>query len=121
MARHNREGRGEDQNGNEYSIEYPPDWLHQVKVSRELPSGRQSTKTLFRNPDSPQQPPGPRIRARIRAPALGLDVQVAFNDEAGVVRRFLVEAIIPAGPEKGETIGFVLSRRRPRQGFSSSG
>jgi hypothetical protein len=118
MARHNREGKGEDQNGNEYTIEYQPDWLHQVKVTRELPSGRQSTKTLFRNPDQPVQPPGPRIRTRIRAPSLGLDVQVSVDDERNVVKRLVVETVIPSGPEQGEPVGFVLSRLRlrPRPG-----
>ena len=49
MARHNRDGRGSDQRGFDYEIGYQPDWLQQVKVTRNLESGRQSTKTLFRN------------------------------------------------------------------------
>lgn len=113
MARHNRQGRGSDQNGHEYLVEYQPDWLHQVKVTRELPSGRQSTKTLYRNPDPPVQEPGPRVRTRITAPSLGLDVQLMLNDENGVVRRLTVEAVVASGPEKGENVGFVLSRKRP--------
>ena len=52
MARHNREGQGTDQHGHSYSVNYQPDWLRQVKVTRTLESGRQSTKTLFRNPAS---------------------------------------------------------------------
>jgi hypothetical protein len=114
MARHNRQGRGADQNGHEYVIEYQPDWLHQVKVTRELPSGRQSTKTLYRNPDAPTQEPGPRVRTRITAPSLGLDVQLMLNDAKGVVRRLTVEAVVTSGPEKGENVGFVLSRKRQR-------
>ena len=54
MARHNREGKGEDQLGREYLVSYQPDWFYQVKVTRDLDSGRQSTKTLYRNAEQPQ-------------------------------------------------------------------
>jgi hypothetical protein len=114
MARHNRQGRGEDQNGNEYLIDYQPDWLHQVKVTRELPSGRQSTKTLFRNPDPAVRDPGRHVRTRISAPTLGLDIHVTLNDETSAVRRLTVEAVVSTGPEKGENVAFVLSRKRAR-------
>lgn len=116
MARHNREGRGEDQHGHEYVIEYQPDWLHQVKVTRDLSSGRQSTKTLFRNPEPAEQEPGSRVRTRIIAPALGIDVQVTLNDDENLVRRVSVEVAIPTGPEQGEIVGFLLSRKRQRPG-----
>jgi hypothetical protein len=105
MARHNREARGEDQHGHEYVIEYQPDWLHQVKVTRDLDSGRQSTKTLFRNLEPADQEPGSRVRTRITAPALGIDVQVTLNDEDSVVRRVSVEVTIPTGAEQGEIVG----------------
>ena len=36
MGRHNREGRGADQQGYEYQLNYQPDWLRLVKVTREL-------------------------------------------------------------------------------------
>jgi hypothetical protein len=120
MARHNREARGEDQHGNEYQIEYQPDWLHHVKVTRDLSSGRQSTKTLFRNPESPIQEPGPKVRTRIVAPNLGLDVHVTVNDDDGCVRRVTVEAVIPSGPEQGETVAFILTRKRQRPSSVSS-
>jgi hypothetical protein len=114
MARHNREGRGEDQHGHEYRIEYQPDWLHHVKVTRDLSSGRQSTKTLFRNPETPAQEPGSKVRTRIVAPDLGLDVHVTIDDETGCVRRVAVEATIPSGPEQGESVAFILTRKRQR-------
>ena len=53
MARHNRDGQGADQRGQEYEISYQPDWLRLVKVTRTLETGRQSTKTLFKNPRGP--------------------------------------------------------------------
>jgi hypothetical protein len=62
MARHNREASGSDQRGFEYTISYQPDWLRQVKVTRLLETGRQSTKTLFVNPDGTRagaRPAGP--------------------------------------------------------------
>lgn len=114
MARHNREASGEDQHGNEYRIEYQPDWLHHVKVTRDLPSGRQSTKTLFRNPEPAVQDPGPKVRTRIVSAEMGLDLHVTVNDEEGSVRRVSVEAVIPSGPEQGETVGFILTRKRQR-------
>ncbi len=66
MARHNREGEGEDQHGRRYIIGYQPDWFHQVKVARGLDSGRQSTKILLRNSDTPLADPGP-LAARLAA------------------------------------------------------
>jgi hypothetical protein len=65
VARHNREGVGADQRGYEYGVSYQPDWLKLVKVTRQLESGRQSTKTLFRNPaNEPEAEPGADRPAR---------------------------------------------------------
>lgn len=110
MARHNREGAGEDQHGRQWLIGYQPDWLHQVKVARELENGRQSTRILLRNPEPPAADPGPRVRTRICAPELGIDVEITLRDERGVVRRITVEAVVPEGEERGETVSFVVSR-----------
>lgn len=110
MARHNREGRGEDQHGREYLVAYQPDWLHQVKVTRSLENGRQSTKTLVRNPEPPSQEPGPRVRTHIRAPELGLDFEVVLQDAGRVVRRLIVETVVPDGDEAGQVVAFSLSR-----------
>jgi hypothetical protein len=110
MARHNREGQGEDQHGRRYLIGYQPDWLHQVKVTRGLENGRQSTKTLLRNPEPPAADPGPRVRTRIAAPELGIDLEVTLRDADGVVRRITVETVVPDGEERGETVTFVVSR-----------
>lgn len=110
MARHNREGEGEDQHGRRYRIGYQPDWLHQVKVTRGLDSGRQSTRILLRNPETPAAPPGARVRTHIAAPELGIDLEVTLRDERGVVRRITVETVVPEGEEEGETVSFVLSR-----------
>jgi hypothetical protein len=116
MARHNREGRGADQKGREYVISYQPDWFHQVKVTRDLESGRQSTKTLFRNSESPQAEPGSRVRTRVSSAELGVDFEVALDDPRGIVRRITVETVAPEGEEQGEPVSFVISRRRNRRG-----
>lgn len=88
MARHNREGSGADQRGFEYVVSYQPDWLRVVKVTRALESGRQSTKTLYRNPhDRRESEPGDRVRTRIACEDQDLDVQIAVDDPAGVVHR----------------------------------
>jgi hypothetical protein len=110
MARHNREGQGEDQHGRRYLIGYQPDWFYQVKVARGLDTGRQSTKILLRNPEPPASDPGPRVRTHIVAMDLGIDIEVTLHDERGVVRRITLETVVPEGEEKGETVSFVVSR-----------
>jgi hypothetical protein len=120
MARHNREGKGEDQLGRAYVVSYQPDWFYQVKVTRELPSGRQSTKTLFRNPESPQGDSGPRVRTRIESPELGVSFEVTLEDPRGIVRRITVEAVVPEGADEGEHLGFTVSRVRPRRSSPQS-
>ena len=109
MARHNREGEGEDQHGRRYRIGYQPDWLRQIKVTRDLDNGRQSTKTLVRNPEPPAQLPGPKIHTQVDAPELGLSFGLTLHDERRVVRRIIVETVIPDGEERGEIVAFVVS------------
>ncbi|HEX8358752.1 MAG TPA: hypothetical protein VF613_01435 [Longimicrobium sp.] len=109
MARHNREGEGEDQHGHRYRIGYQPDWFRQIKVTRDLENGRQSTKTLLRNPQPPLGEPGPRVLTEVEAPELGLSFSLTLQDERRVVRRIIVETVIPEGEERGQTISFVLS------------
>ena len=115
MARHNREGRGVDQLGRRYVVSYQPDWFYQVKVTRDLESGRQSTKTLFRNSDPAEAEPGPKVRTRIQSEEMGLDVEVVVDDPDGSVRRVTLEAVAQTGPDRGQPIGFVISRRRARR------
>jgi len=115
MARHNREGSGEDQFGRRYFVSYQPDWFHQIKVTRDLESGRQSTKTLFRNPDPPEAEPGPRVRTRVEAPDLGLSFEVFVDDPRTVVRRITIETVISAGEEAGQPVSFTVSRFRSRK------
>jgi len=110
MARHNREGRGEDQRGRTYNVAYQPDWFRQAKVTRGLDSGRQSTKTLLRNPEPPAAEPGRRVRTHISAPELGLDFEVIIDDARHVVRRIIVETVVPDGDDAGEVVAFSLSR-----------
>jgi hypothetical protein len=100
MARHNREGQGADQRGFDYTISYQPDWLELVKVTRHLESGRQSTKTLFRNPGRREQRPGRRVRTVVSSPEQGLEFEVVVNDPGRVVKRVIVETC-PA-PHPGE-------------------
>jgi hypothetical protein len=96
MARHNREASGLDQRGFEYVISYQPDWLQHVKVTRTLETGRQSTKTLFANPDRPLGAPGQQVRTAIRCMEQGVEFEVAVTDPGRVVRRVIVE-LEPAG------------------------
>lgn len=115
MARHNREGRGKDQRGAEYIVGYQPDWLQQVKVTRTLEGGRQSTKTLFRNPGHRERDPGPKVRTRIVSPGQGLDFEIMVDDPRGVIRRVIVETALPGETKTGEeeVILFAIEDRLP--------
>ena len=115
MARHNREGKGEDQLGRAYGVSFQPDWLYQVKVTRDLDSGRQSTKTLYRNPEPQIGDPGSKIRTRIHSEELGLDFELTLDDAHGVVRRVIVETVAPSGPDQGVPVAFNITRRRARR------
>jgi hypothetical protein len=111
VARHNREGSGADQRGFEYGVSYQPDWLKQVKVTRQLETGRQSTKTLFRNPNGPEAEPGERIRTRIVSADQALDFEVALIDPRAAVRRVRIAYEVP-GDERPHRRGRVHAGKR---------
>jgi hypothetical protein len=115
VARHNREGHGADQRGFEYGVSYQPDWLRQVKVTRLLETGRQSTKTLFRNPaDGPERVPGERVRTRIVSMDQGLDFEVALSDPHASVRRIRISYTLPASDgARVEEVEFTLESGSP--------
>jgi hypothetical protein len=114
MARHNRDARGSDQRGFDYEISFQPDWLRQIKVTRTLESGRQSTKTLFRNPTGREQSPGPKVRTRIVSPEQHLDVEVDVDDPRGVVKRIII-VTAPAGSDAPEDeLEFTIENRLGR-------
>jgi len=108
VARHNREGSGADQRGFEYGVSYQPDWLKRVKVTRQLESGRQSTKTLFRNPMEPEAEPGERIRTRIVSSDQALDFEVALTDPRSAVRRVRIAYQVPGENGRTEEVEFTF-------------
>lgn len=115
MARHNREGEGSDQRGFVYRISYQPDWLRHVKVSRALPTGRQSTVTLFRNPCTARRGrPGSRVRTRITCPEQGVDVEVIVCSGDRQVQRVAVACRVPGFEgNEAEEIVFTLENGLP--------
>lgn len=113
MARHNRVARGTDQRGDSYEVSYQPDWLKLIKVTRLLESGRQSTKTLIRNPGKPEQAPGSRVRTRVSCKDQRVDFEVEVDDPHGVVRRITVETVAPGGGD--EALIFSIDGRAPRR------
>jgi hypothetical protein len=115
MARHNREGQGADQRGYRYGISYQPDWLRHVKVTRDLETGRQSTKTLFRNPaDRQEAEPGDHVRTRITSRDQEVDFEVTVADPYRCVRRIRVAYEVKSGDgRKEEEIEFTLEDDLP--------
>ncbi len=115
MARHNRDGRGSDQRGFDYGIGYQPDWLQQVKVTRNLESGRQSTKTLFRNPAAVrEQSPGSKVRTRIASSEQGIEFEIAIHDPRGVIKRIIVETV-PPGQGVEDAVAFSVEGALPKR------
>ena len=112
MARHNRDARGSDQRGESYELSYQPDWLRLVKVTRMLESGRQSTKTLFRNTTKREQSPGSRIRTRVSSREQRVEFEVELDDPQGVVRRIIVET---APPGADEPLIFTIDSQVPQK------
>ena len=114
MARHNRWGEGEDQCGFRYRISYPPDWLDRIRVTRRLPGGRQSTKTLFRNPSRvPGLEADRRVRARIESPEQGLEIEVSLRPARDGVGKLSVEWRPRPRPRHLRVPGLSTGRRRP--------
>jgi len=117
MARHNREGHGADQRGYRYGISFQPDWLRHVKVTRDLETGRQSTKTLFRNPaDHAESEPGDRVRTRITSRDQSVDFEIAVGDPYRAVRRIRVVYEIPGSDGRNEEeLEFTLEAGLPKE------
>ena len=115
MGRHNREGVGVDQRGFSYRVSYQPEWLRHVKITRALPSGRQSTMTLFRNPVERCAGKGTgRVRTRIECPEQGVDVEVAVLRTGDDVSCVTVTCVVPAVSGVGsEEVTFVLEDGLP--------
>jgi hypothetical protein len=113
MARHNRVVRGSDQRGESYEVSYQPDWLRLIKVTRTLESGRQSTKTLYKNPTKREQSPGQRVRTKVSCREQRVEFEIELSDPQNVVRRIIVETA-PAGGEEPLvfTIDGQLQKRR---------
>ena len=114
MARHNRDGHGADQRGHEYGVSYQPDWLRLVKVTRSLASGRQSTKTLFKNPaERREAEPGERVRTQITSPDQDLDFEVAVVDPRRRVTRIRVAYAVDGEDGEREEVEFTLENELP--------
>ena len=109
MARHNREGRGADQLGFNYRSSYQPDWLKEIKVTRQLKNGRQSTKGIFRNPaDRPEVDPGDRMRAGITSDDQRLDFKLALKDPHSAVKSIRVVYMLPGENDEMDEVEFLF-------------
>ena len=114
MGRHNREGKGADQLGHKYQVNYQPNWLRLVKVTRTLDSGRQSTKTLFRNPTHHRrEEPSEKVRSRNVSPGQGRDMEVVVSDPHGSVYRVQVTCMVPTADGDSEKVVYTLEDSVP--------
>lgn len=118
MSRHNKPATGTDQLGFHYRISYPPDWLDRIKVTRKLASGRQSTKTLFRNPVRiPAAAPGGLIRIRIASEQQNLEVEANVDAAPDHIGELVVHWRKPGAIEPGTSavsftfVGFAPAAR----------
>lgn len=114
MARHNRDAKGVDQQGDLWHISYQPDWLRRVKISRLLPrGGRRSMLTLFENPARRAgAEAGKVVRTRITAADGSADFEISLEDRTDVVESIIVETRRKRGRRR-ERIRFVLKNRMP--------
>ena len=109
MGQHNREGKGTDQQGFDYKISYQPSWLKFVKVTRDLDSGRQSTKMLFRNPMNKKKgTSSERTRTRIVSPSQELDLEISVLDRKNFVERVEVTCVVPTTDGRAERVVYTL-------------
>jgi hypothetical protein len=115
MARHNRDGQGVDQRGYQYVVGFQPDWLRHVKITRDLETGRQSTKSLYKNPaDVRGAEPGDRVRTQVVSEEQELDFEVTITDPNRAVRRIRVVYEMPGRDgRREEEIEFTLEGRLP--------
>jgi hypothetical protein len=115
MGRHNREGAGIDQRGFRYELSYPPDWLRHIKITRLLPSGRQSTMILFRNPaERGERVPGDRVRTRVACLEQGVDLEVIVNTNTEGIARVTVTCDVPEPEGDGrEPLTFIFENGLP--------
>jgi hypothetical protein len=113
MARHNRVARGTDQRGDTYEVSFQPDWLRLVKVTRMLESGRQSTKTLFKNATKREQSPGQKVRTRVAAREQKLEFEIELDDPLGVVRRIIVETTPTGATTASDRLIFSIDSQAP--------
>ena len=123
MSRHNRQGDGTDQRGHRYRISYQPDWLDRIRVTRRLPTGRQSTKTLFQNPlRRPQVPAGELVRTTIESPEQDLRVEVALRADPDRIDEVAVVWRATGGPTPSmNRVGLTLQSFRPVRRPESDG
>ncbi len=115
MARHNRDGQGVDQRGYQYVVGFQPDWIRHVKITRDLETGRQSTKSLYKNPaDVRGAEPGDRVRTQVVSEEQELDFEVTITDPNRAVRRIRVVYEMPGRDgRREEEIEFTLEGRLP--------
>ena len=117
MARHNRDGQGVDQKGFQYTVGFQPDWFRYIKVTRDLETGRQSTKTLFKNPaDEREAEPGDKVRTSVGSEEQGLNFEIIVDDPNRAVRRVRVIYELPGRDgRREEEIEFTLEGRLPKK------
>jgi len=114
MSRHNREARGTDQRGVLWNIDYQPDWLSRLKISRPLPAGRRrSSLTIFRNPKRRAESiPGKVVKTDIRAVDDSVHFRVSIEDPGDIVESIIVVTRQRRG-RRFEKVSYMLEAKLP--------
>ncbi|HEX6938965.1 MAG TPA: hypothetical protein VF158_06095 [Longimicrobiales bacterium] len=112
-ARPNLTARATSPAGHVFRLEYQPDWVSKITVTRRAPDGSPSTAVLFRNSSYKLRDPGPVVRTRIASPENGLDFEVILNDPGRVVKRITVETVAADGASAGEPVVFTIEDDNP--------
>ena len=99
--------------GHVFRLEYQPDWVSQITVTRPASADPASTAVLFRNEGYRLRDPGPVVRTRIASPDHGLDFEVILNDPGRVVKRITVETVAADRESEGEPVVFTIEDRLP--------
>ncbi len=117
MAKPDDTGKGTDQRGFTYTVDYVSEWFRKLKVTRRDPSkGSKTTVTVVENPRKRRKKKSKPARATTKVRSNeGIDFTL---DIKGTVKQVRVDCVIPAKPGKdgdgeGEVVTLTVEDDQP--------